>query len=76
MPSRDPPQPTGFPPVTSEEIARQESVEPDAVAIVRCHRARVAAASAIAPEMRRVALDILDAVLDDLRSGRDGGSRS
>jgi hypothetical protein len=84
MPSRDPPLPTGFPPVTSGETdaagasrAVSTIVAPtDAVAIVRRHRARIAAAPAVSPEMRRAALDILDAVLDDLRAPRETGSRS
>ncbi len=87
MPPRDPPPPTGFPPVTPEDSlrARQETsgsvggggeAIPDALAIVHRHRTRITAASAIAPEMCRVALDILDAVIDDLRAPREAGSRS
>jgi len=83
MPTRDPPPPTGFPPVTPQEAdaavaARDASpgtAAPDAVAIVRRHRARIAAASVVSPEMRRVALDILDAILDDLHAPSESGSR-
>lgn len=87
MPTRDPPPPTGFPPVTPQEAeaaaaARDASsgstgaVAPDAVAIVRRHRARIAGAAVVSPEIRRVALDILDAILDDLHAPREAGSRT